>query len=137
MAFFIHDKDKKFPSSFDIVFSSEGIEIVPTPYQVPRANAFAERWVRSVREECLDPILILNEGHLRRVLKEYGEYYNHARRHQGIDQHFPMSGPVRSTKGQFEDEISWEESSTITTDSFQLRFLVMDKIFPPFNPCPG
>ena len=56
--------------------------------------------MRSVREECLDPILILNENHLRRVLKEYGEYYNHARPHQGISQHFPVSGPVRSTKGQ-------------------------------------
>jgi putative transposase len=99
MAFLIHDNDKKFPSSFDSMFLSEGIEIVHTPYQAPKANANAERWVRSVREECLDPILILNEGHLRRVLKEYGEYYNHARPHQGIDQHFPVSRPVNSTKG--------------------------------------
>ena len=99
MAFLIHDNDKKFPSSFDILFSSEGIEIVHTPYQASRANAFAERWVRSVREECLDPLLILNESHLRRVLKEYGEYYNHARPHQGIDQRFPVSGPVRSING--------------------------------------
>jgi putative transposase len=81
------------------VFSSEDIKIVYTPFQAPRANAFAERWVRSVRGECLDQILILNEIHLRRVLKEYVEYYNHARPHQGIDQHFPVSGPFRSTKG--------------------------------------
>jgi uncharacterized ferritin-like protein (DUF455 family) len=99
MAFLIHDNDKKLTSSFDTVFSFEGIEIVHTPYQTPRANAFAERWVRSVREECLDPILILNESHLRRVLKEYGDYYNYARLHQGIDQHFPVSEPVRITKG--------------------------------------
>jgi transposase InsO family protein len=99
MAFLIRDNDKKLPSSFDILFSSEGIEIVHTPYQAPKANAFAERWVSSVREECLDPILILNESHLRRVLKEYTEYYNHSRPHQGIDQHFPVSGPVNSTKG--------------------------------------
>jgi len=97
-AFLIHDNDTKFPSSFDIVFSSEGIEFVQTPFQAPRANSFAERWVRSVREECLDHILILNENHLRRVLKEYGEYYNHARPHQGISQRFPVSGPEWSTK---------------------------------------
>jgi putative transposase len=81
------------------VFSSEGIEILHTSYRAPRANAFAERWVRSVREECLDHILILNEGHLHRVLREYGEYYNHARPHQGLDQAFPISGPVSNNGG--------------------------------------
>jgi putative transposase len=86
MAFLIHDNDKKFLSSFDIFFSSEWIEIVHTPYQAPRVNAFAERWVRSVREERLDLILILNESHLRCVLKVYTEYYNHSRPHQGIQQ---------------------------------------------------
>jgi transposase InsO family protein len=80
MAFLIRDNDRKFTSSFDNVFSSEGIEILHTPYRARRANAFAERWVRSVRDECLDHILILNESHLHRVLREYGEYYNHARR---------------------------------------------------------
>ncbi len=79
MAFLIHDNDTKSTSSFDSVFSSEGIEIVHTPYQAPRANAFAERWVRSVREECLDRILILNENHLRKVLGEYTDYYNLSR----------------------------------------------------------
>ena len=69
IAFLIHDNDNKLSSSFDTVFSSEGIEIVHTPFQAPRANAFTERWVRSVRQECLDPILILNESHFRRVLK--------------------------------------------------------------------
>jgi len=99
MAFLIHDNDKKLPSSFDTVFYSEGIEIVHTPYQAPRANAFAELWVRSVREECLDHILIMNENHIRRVLKEYAEYYNHAHPHQGIGQRFPVSvsRPERST----------------------------------------
>ncbi len=101
MAFLIHDNDTKFTSSFDHVFSSEGIEIIHTPYRAPRANAFSERWVRSVREECLDHILVLNENHLRRVLKGYGEYYNHVRPHQGICQRFPVSvtRPERSTKG--------------------------------------
>ena len=55
--------------------------------------------MRSVRQECLDHILILNEHHLRRVLQEYVEYYNQARPHQGICQRFPISGPERSTVG--------------------------------------
>jgi hypothetical protein len=66
--FLIHDNDTKLPSSSDSVFSSEGIEIVHTPHQAPRANAFAERWLRSVREECLDLILILNECHQFRIV---------------------------------------------------------------------
>jgi transposase InsO family protein len=99
IAILIRDNDKKFFSSFDTVFSSEGIEIVHTPYQAPRAFAFAEWWVRLLRQECLDPILILNESHLHRVLKEYAEYYDHARPHQGFGQHFPMTGPVRNTRG--------------------------------------
>ena len=98
-AYLIRDNDKKFPSAFDTVFTSQGIEIVKTPYQAPRANAFAERWVRSVRQECLDHILIVNERHLLRVLQEYTAYYNQARPHQGIGQHFPISDPERSTKG--------------------------------------
>ena len=84
MAFLIHDNDKKFSSSFDTVFDSTGIEIENTPYQAPQANAFAERWVLSIRDECLDHILIVNERHLCRVLKLYIEYYNQTRPHQGI-----------------------------------------------------
>ncbi len=99
MAFLIHDNDTKFASSYDNVFSSEGIEILNTPCRVPRANAYAERWVRSVREECLDHILVLNEHHLHSVLREYGEYYNQARPHQGLGQHFPVSGLERSIIG--------------------------------------
>jgi len=99
MAFLIHDNDTKFASSYDNVFSSEGIEILNTPYRAPRANAYAERWVRSIREECLDHILVLNENHLHRVLREYGEYYNHARPHQGLGQHFPVSELVSNTAG--------------------------------------
>ncbi len=60
------------------------------PVQAPNANAFAERWIRSVREECLDKILILGECHLQRVLSTYVTYYNHARPHQGIEQQCPV-----------------------------------------------
>ncbi|HEY7415541.1 MAG TPA: integrase core domain-containing protein, partial [Ktedonobacteraceae bacterium] len=91
MRFLLHDRDAKFPSSFDVVFASEGIKVVLTPFRAPNANAYAERWVRSVREECLDYLLIINERHLRHVLTEYCWYYNHARPHQGIEQQIPES----------------------------------------------
>ncbi|HSH81331.1 MAG TPA: integrase core domain-containing protein [Herpetosiphonaceae bacterium] len=84
--FLIHDRDTKFTTTFDTVFTSEGVTIIRTPVRAPNANAFVERWVRSVREECLDRIIVLGEEHLRRVLTAYVEYYNHARPHQGIDQ---------------------------------------------------
>ncbi len=90
MCFLIHDRDTKFTRSFDRIFLSEGIEIALTPYRAPKANAFAERWIRSLREECLDHLLILNERHLRRVLIEYVTFYNEARPHQGIEQRTPI-----------------------------------------------
>jgi putative transposase len=90
LRFLIHDRDSKFTPAFDAVFASEGIEIILTPPQAPNANAFAERWVRSVREECLDHLLIFGERHLRRVLKEYVVYYNGARPHRGLQQQTPI-----------------------------------------------
>lgn len=102
MRVLIHDRDAKSPPAFDAVFASEGIKIVRTPYRAPTANAHAERWVRSVREECLDHLLIVNEAHLRRVLATYVQHYNHARPHQGLGQQTPVpddrqcgTGPVR------------------------------------------
>ncbi len=71
--FLIHDRDTKFPVAFDTVFRSEDVTIIRTPVRAPNANAFAERWIRSVREECLDRIVILNERHLDRVLTTYVE----------------------------------------------------------------
>jgi transposase InsO family protein len=96
----IHDNDRKFTKAFDAVFETEGLQVIHTPYQAPNANAYAERWVRSVREECLDLILVLNATHLRRVLREYiEEYYNVARPHQGLGQRIPVPSPARSKAG--------------------------------------
>jgi putative transposase len=93
--FLLHDRDAKFTSPFNRVFEAEGIEIIKTPYRAPRANAYAERWIRSAREECLGRVLIVGEDHLRRVLLEYAQYYNRARPHQGIKQQCPI--PTEST----------------------------------------
>ena len=100
LRFLIHDRDTKFTRAFETVFAAEGIETVLTPYHAPNANAFAERWIRSVRQECLDRLFIINQVHLRRVLREYVDYYNTARPHQGLDQQAPISfpsGPVTGT----------------------------------------
>ena len=88
--FLIHDRDTKFTLSFDTVFVSEGMAIVLTPPQAPNANAFAERWIRSVRKECLDHLLIFSERALHAVLTDYVEYYNRARPHQGLQQQTPI-----------------------------------------------
>ena len=99
MRYLIHDHDTKFTGMFDAVFESEGIEIVNIPCEAPNANAIAERWVRSLREECLDRLIILNERHLHRVLTEYIAYYNARRPHQGIDQDNPLGLELASAEG--------------------------------------
>jgi putative transposase len=101
MRFVLHDRDAKFPASFDAVFAAEGTQVILTPYRAPNANAYAERWVRSVREECLDHLLIINEQHLHLVLCEYGQYYNQARPHQGLRQQIPAitTPPTRTWRG--------------------------------------
>ena len=73
--FLIRDRDAKYTQPFDEVFRSEGVKIVNTPIRAPRANAFAERWVRTVRAECLDWILVLGRRHLDRVLRAYVDHY--------------------------------------------------------------
>lgn len=90
LRFLIHDRDATFPSTFDTVFAAGGVEVVRTPYRAPKVHAYAERWVRPVREECLDQLLIVNEAHLRQVLATYVAHYNQARPHQGIGQRVPI-----------------------------------------------
>ncbi len=83
--FLIRDRDSKFSGPFDEVFRTEGVKVIQTPILAPRANAFAERWVRTVRTECLDWTLVLGRRHLERVLRTYTAHYNEARPHRGLD----------------------------------------------------
>ena len=82
--FVIHDRDSKFSLRFRIVLEDAGIEPVKTPYQAPNANAYAERRVRSIKEECLNRMILFGEGHLRRVVDEYIAHYHAERNHQGL-----------------------------------------------------
>jgi putative transposase len=87
----IRDNDSKFGVTFARVAKTSRIEILKTPYQAPRANAISERFLLSVRRECLDHLLILHEKQLQRVLGAYVHYFNRARPHQGIKQQRPES----------------------------------------------
>jgi putative transposase len=90
----IHDRDAKFCGSFDEVFAAEGIHIVRMPIRAPRANAFCERWIRTVRAECLDWLLIYSRRHLERVLTTYVRHYNRERPHRGLDLRVPENERV-------------------------------------------
>ncbi len=90
--FLIRDRDSKYTGSFDEVFRSEGAEVIQTPIRSPKANAYAERLVETLRSECLDWILVLGRGHLDRILRTYLAHYNTARPHRGIELRVP-EGP--------------------------------------------
>ncbi len=94
--FLIRDRDTKFTSSFDAVFHSVGIEAIRTPVRSPRAKAFAERFVRTVRDECLDWILVLGRRHLERVLDSYVTHYDTARPHRGLNLATPVARPPQA-----------------------------------------
>jgi transposase InsO family protein len=91
IGFLIRDRDTKFTAAFDEVLRGEGIETVRTPVRAPRTNAFAERWVETVRAECLDHLMIFSHHQLNHVLHVYVEHYDLARPHRGIGPEAPRT----------------------------------------------
>src|SRR5215213_8313339 len=87
--FLIRDRDGKFTAAFDAVFAGADIRIIRTPVRAPRANAIAERWIGTLRRECLDHLLISGRRHLATVLREFVDHYNTHRPHRSLDQHPP------------------------------------------------
>ncbi len=90
----IRDRDVKLTNAFDAFLRSEGITVIRTPIAAPKAKAHAERWVGSVRRECLDRILIVSQAHLERVLHEYVAHHNTHRPHRALGQQPPLPRPV-------------------------------------------
>ncbi len=103
--YLIRDHDSKFGPGFARVAGTSGIKILKTPYHAPRANAICERFLLSVRRECLDHILILHEKQLHRALQAYVTYFNEARPHQGIQQQVPQGKELSLPPDQCGDRI--------------------------------
>ena len=85
LEFLVRDNDGQFTRGFDTVFNTEGIRVIRTPVRAPKANAVAERFVGTIRRECLDWLLITNRRHLQRVLAEFVDHYNRHRPHRALE----------------------------------------------------
>ena len=88
--FLIRDRDGKYPALFDAILADAGIEVVLSGVQMPRMNSIMERWVQTCRHELLDRTLIWNQRHLIHALREFEQFYNALRPHQGIDNARPL-----------------------------------------------
>ena len=98
--YLIRDNDSKYGLAFTRVAEGSGITVLRTAYRTPRQNATCERFLGSVRRECLDHLLVLGEAHLRRVLREYMAYFNTARPHQGLAQRVPAGAEAPALRPQ-------------------------------------
>jgi len=97
--FLLRDRDAKFTGPFDAVLRTEGVRVIRTPIRSPRANAFAERFVGTVRRECLDHVLIYGRRHLERVLKAYVAHYLEERPHRGLRLAVPAGKRAPQVRG--------------------------------------
>jgi putative transposase len=97
LRFLIHQLDSKFCGPFDEVFATEGLQVVHTPVKAPRANAFCERWIRTVRTECLDWLLIFSPRHLEQVLRIYIRHYNRQRPQRALHLQTPEQDELKKT----------------------------------------
>jgi putative transposase len=105
LRFLIHDRDAKFPRAFDALLASENIEVIRTPVQAPNANAHIERWIGTLRRECLDRVLILGRRQLEHVLRVYVDHYNRKRPHRALDLHPPDPNARSSVAGATTKEL--------------------------------
>ena len=96
--YLLRDNDSKYGQTFARVTEASGIAVLRTAYRTPKENAACERFLGSVRRECLDHVLVLGEAHLRRILREYVAYFNTARPHQGLQQRIPDDAEGRSLR---------------------------------------
>jgi putative transposase len=104
--FLVRDRDSKFTRAFDDVFACDGTQVITTPIQAPNANAVAERWVRTVRQECLDWMLIWGRRQLERVLDEYVRHYNDERPHRSLALRPPRGIDIGAAPGPVTAAIS-------------------------------
>jgi transposase InsO family protein len=138
--FLIRDNDTKFSGAFDEVFRGEGVEVIRTPVEAPKANAIAERFVGTVRRECLDWLLIANHRHLERVLRTYVDHYNGRRPHRALGLAAPdhanvlrlptrptrrhrrqQARPSRRPNSGFRAPQAWHPYPSTTSNSLTLR----------------
>src|SRR5215469_4935711 len=103
--YLLRDTDSKFGQRFARVAATSGIKVLRTPYQTPRANAVCERFLLSVRRECLDHFLIFHEKQLYRLLRAYVVYFNHARPHQGMRQQIPVPSMPSAPEQDASDKV--------------------------------
>ena len=114
--FLVRDRDSKFTRDFDEVFRAEGIRVIKAPVRAPKARAHAERWVGSVRRECLDRLLIVGRRHLQHVLATYALHYNQHRPHRSLEQR-----PPRGTSPPASDE---QAADVVDLDRLRRRDLL-------------
>jgi transposase InsO family protein len=97
--YLLHDRDRKFCHEFRDTLATGGVECTPIPPRSPNLNAHAERWVRSIKEECLSKLILFGEHSLRRVVSEFLEHYHQERNHQGKDNQLLFPAPETSSRG--------------------------------------